>query len=367
MPTVWRWILIGLAAVAVATVLSKELLFGRGELPEGLLQANGRIEGDPIYVNAKVPGRIVALPVEEGDTVAQGQLIAQLEDEAALARLVQAREKVAALAAQIEAAEAALSLATEELPVEIARAEAAVGRTNAAVEAADVERGLREREAERLRAAREALAAPVQELDRAESALAAAELIALSTRAARREAQAALDLARLGEQRLRVQALGIEALRAERLLAAAAVREAESLVEDLRIAAPAAGTVASRPASLGEVVSPGMAIVDLADLDRLYVKVYVPEPEIGRIRLGLPAQVHVDAFPGEPASGTVGFIASRAEFTPREVQTPEERVKTVFAVKVFLDANPDRRFAPGMPADVVIRWKDEVPWQPPRW
>ena len=367
MPSFWRWILIGLAGVAVAAALARELFFGQGSLPEGLLQANGRIEGDPIYLNVKVPGRIVALPIEEGDTLVKGQLVAQLEDEAASARLAQAREKVAALAARIEAAEASLALATDELPLEIARAEAAVGRTNAAVEAADVEQGLRQREAERLRAAREALAAPVQELDRAESALTAAELVALSTRAARREAQAALDLARLGEERLRVQALSLEALRAERLLSEAEVREAESLVADLTIVAPAAGTVTSRPASIGEVVSPGMAIADLADLDRLYVKVYVPEPEIGKVRLGLPAQVHVDAFPGEPASATVGFIASRAEFTPREVQTPEERVKTVFAVKVFLDANPDRRFAPGMPADVVIRWKDEVPWQPPRW
>lgn len=85
------------------------------------------------------------------------------------------------------------------------------------------------------------------------------------------------------------------------------------------------------------------------------------------MRLGLPAMIHCDAFPDRPVRGTVGFIAARAEFTPREVQTPEERVKTVFAVKVRLDENPDHRYAPGMPADVVIRWKDDVPWQAPRW
>lgn len=363
----WRWILTTAAVGAIAFFLARELVLGGRGLPEGLVQANGRIEGDPLFVNAKVAGRIVELPVEEGDELAPDALVARLDDAAAQQRLEQARQRVLALEARLAAAHASLALANAQLPAEVARAEAAVSRAAANVEAADVRRDLQARELGRIREASATGAVPPQELDRAESELAAADQEALASRAAAREADADLVLARLGEDRLRVLAAEIDALRAERDLAAASVAEREADVADLAIRSPTGGTVVSRPASLGEVVAAGMAIVDLSDLDRLFVKVYVPETAIGKVRLGLPAMIHVDAFPGEPIRGTVGFIASRAEFTPREVQTAEERVKTVFAVKVFLDANPDHRYAPGMPADVVIRWKDEVPWQPPRW
>jgi HlyD family secretion protein len=95
--------------------------------------------------------------------------------------------------------------------------------------------------------------------------------------------------------------------------------------------------------------------------------VFVPETEIGRVRLGLPARIYTDAFPERPFPATVRYIASRAEFTPKEIQTPDERVKLVYAVKLYLDENPDHRLTPGLPADAVIRWKDDTPWQRPRW
>ncbi len=94
---------------------------------------------------------------------------------------------------------------------------------------------------------------------------------------------------------------------------------------------------------------------------------YVPAKEIGKLRLDLPAQIWVDAFPDEPFPATVRYIASRAEFTPKEVQTPDERVKLVYAVKLYLDANPDHRLVPGLPADAMIRWQEGVPWMKPRW
>lgn len=363
----WRWVLLFVATAAVAFFLVREVMLGGRGLPEGLVQANGRIEGDPLFVNAKLGGRIVELPVEEGDLLEPNALVARLDDAAAVERLEQARQRVLALDARVAAAEASHALAEAQVPVEVARADAAVARAAANVEAADVRRELQRREVLRLAEASRTGAAPPQELDRAESELAACEQEALAARAAAREAEAALRLARLGTENLKVLAAQVAALRADRSLALAAVAEEEADLADLVIRAPTGGTVVARPASLGEVVAPGMAIVDLADLDRLFVKVYVPEAQIGQVRLGLPAMIHCDAFPDRPVRGTVGFIAARAEFTPREVQTPEERVKTVFAVKVRLDENPDHRYAPGMPADVVIRWKDDVPWQAPRW
>jgi HlyD family secretion protein len=110
-----------------------------------------------------------------------------------------------------------------------------------------------------------------------------------------------------------------------------------------------------------------MPLLELVDPDRLYLKVYIPEKDIGRVRRGLPARIHTDAFPGEPFEATVGYIGSRAEFTPKEVQTPDERTKLVYEVRLYLRENPQARLTPGMPADAIIRWKEDVAWMPPHW
>ena len=130
---------------------------------------------------------------------------------------------------------------------------------------------------------------------------------------------------------------------------------------------PASGIITTRIIDVGEVVSGGAPLFDIVDLDRLYLKVYIPEKEIGKVRLGLPAHIYTDAFPDEPVHATVRYIASRAEFTPKEVQTPDERVKLVYAVKLYLDENPEHRLTPGQPADAVIRWQEDAPWAKPRW
>jgi HlyD family secretion protein len=125
--------------------------------------------------------------------------------------------------------------------------------------------------------------------------------------------------------------------------------------------------VVNRIRDNGEVVTSGSPILEVVNLDRLYLKAYVPENQIGRIRLGLPAQVYVDAYPNEPFDATVGYISSSAEFTPKEVQTPDARVKLVYAVKLYLKNNPNHRLTPGMPEDAIIRWKEGVPWKRPQY
>lgn len=141
--------------------------------------------------------------------------------------------------------------------------------------------------------------------------------------------------------------------------------EIESVRADLEIRAPSAGVVAHRLVERGEVVAAGTPLYDLVDLDRLHLKVYIPEISIGKVRLGLPARVYVDAFPDLFVDARVRYISPRAEFVPKEVQTADERVKLVFAVKLALDANPDHRLTPGLPADAVIRVEQDVPWMPP--
>ncbi|MDH4327365.1 MAG: efflux RND transporter periplasmic adaptor subunit, partial [Nitrospira sp.] len=175
-----------------------------------------------------------------------------------------------------------------------------------------------------------------------------------------------LAQAELGWKRIRAKEMEVVALERRRDQAYAGLEEAQSILTDLAIMAPAGGTITTRVVDIGEVVSTGAPLLELVDLDRLYLKVYVPEVQIGKVRLDLPAKVYTDAFPERPFDATVRYIASKAEFTPKEVQTPDERVKLIYPVKLYLNDNPDHRLTPGLPADAIIRWKDDVAWEKPR-
>jgi len=265
-----------LVLAGVAGYFIFERWIERAPFPAGLIQANGRLEGDQVIVAAKQPGRIAQLLAREGDAVTADSTLLMLDD---------AQVRARAMAAQARALQA-------------------------------------QRDAERLRRLRDEGMASVHEAEEAEL------------------------LDRVAQARL---------------------AEATSLLDDLNLSTPIAGTVTRRLADVGEVVAAGAPLLVIVNLDRLYLKVYVPEAEIGKLRLGLPAQVYTDAFPDRPYPATVRYIASRAEFTPKEVQTPDERVKLVYAVKLYLDSNPEQRLTPGLPADAVIRWQEDAPWAKPRW
>ena len=292
-----------LGLLAIAGVVVYELWLSDDALPEGLIQANGRIEGDRLLVASKFPGRVTTLLAREGDRVKAGQVLVQLDDTQASAQARQARAAVVALQAEAAAASR--------------HAEQA------------------QRDTERFRELRTEGTASVHEAEQAELAARVAQDRLAS-------AQAQLNRAR------------------------AALAEAESVLTDLTVRAPADGTVATRMADIGEVVSAGSVLLILIDPDHLYLKVYVPEALIGKLRLGLPARLYIDAFPDQPFEAELRYIAAQAEFTPKEVQTADERVKLVYAVKLYLKTNPEHRLTPGQPADAVIRWKEDAPWAPPR-
>jgi len=157
----------------------------------------------------------------------------------------------------------------------------------------------------------------------------------------------------------------VKGYKAQVAQAEAALTEARSLLDDLTIHAPATGVITTRIVNSGEVVAAGSPMFDIVDLDRLYLKVYIPEKVIGKVRLGLLARIYTDAFPDKPFPAKIRYIASQAEFTPKEVQTPDERVKLVYAVRLYLDSNPEHRLTPGLPADAVVRWKEKTPWAKP--
>ena len=141
------------------------------------------------------------------------------------------------------------------------------------------------------------------------------------------QARKELAQAELGWKRIQSREKDVAALEQQRDQADAALTEVQSVLSDLTITAPTDGTITTRMIDVGEVVAAGAPLLELVDLDRLYLQVFVPEIQIGKLRLGLPARIHTDAFPERPYDATVKYIASKAEFTPKEVQTPDERVK----------------------------------------
>jgi HlyD family secretion protein len=125
-------------------------------------------------------------------------------------------------------------------------------------------------------------------------------------------------------------------------------------IADCTITAPAGGIVTHKAVEPGELVVQGATLVTLAELDSVYVMIYVTEKELGRVKLGGPAEVKIDSFPDKVFEGTITYISSEAEFTPKNIQTKEDRVKLVFGVKVEIE-NREGFLKPGLPADAVIR------------
>lgn len=356
-----------LVLAAAALVLGFLYVNVPDAIPEGLIQANGRIEGDPITVASKVAGKIATIEVREGDAVKAGQLLVRLDDAQARARVDQAAAAVGTLESQLASAKVGLDLLRKELPLTVDAARAGARRAQAAAAMAETNEQQARREAARLRDLVAKNFVTSQQSERAQLALDAAVSELTAAREALVQSQKQLALAELGKDRIRAKEAELLAVQAQVRQAQATLAEAESLLSDLTIHAPAAGVVLVRAREPGEVVSAGAPILDVVDLDKLYLKVYVAEVNIGKLRRGLPARIYTDAFPDQPFEATVRYISSRAEFTPKEVQTPDERVKLVYAVELYLSANPDHRLTPGLPADAVIRWQESVPWAKPRW
>jgi HlyD family secretion protein len=283
--------------------------------------------------------------------------------EAALAELAAGArpEELAAAEATVQAAQARVDeLTAGSRPDEVRAAEAA-----AAGAAADAQ--LAQLELERRRQLLASQAIPPQEFDRAktdaERAAAAltrtqaqlalvregprAETIALA-KAQLREAQQRCELVRKGA---RTETLDQAKARVEQARAAAGL--AEIRLGYATIHSPMDGLVLSDHSEPGEYVAPGTPVVTVGDLAHVWLRAYVSETELGRVRVGQPVRVTTDTYPGKVYAGTLSFLSSEAEFTPKSVQTAKERVKLVYRVKIRID-NPAFELKPGMPADAVI-------------
>ena len=349
--------------------------------PPGVIALSGRIEGDDSAVAAKTSGRIREITVREGDPLAAGQLIAVLDDEQIRAREQQATAAVRQAEARVRLAQRQITVLEEQLRqsqlgVDQARADAQ-GRVNEAegklaaaeaqlaqAEAAYAQAKWDREAAERL-FKRELIAE--QEARRAESNEQAQAAIVAASRRQVEAARGGLTAARanLVNPAIRSsQAAAVEgqilqaqseiaAAQAEAERARAQLEEARANRQDLRVIAPFAGTVATRTAEPGEVVQAGTPIITLVNLAQVYLRGFVPEGQIGRVRLGQPARVYLDSAPSTPIEAEVTRIDPQASFTPENTYFREDRVKQVVGVKLQLRGAVG--FAkPGMPADGEI-------------
>lgn len=335
--------------------------------PEGLIQANGRIEGDLISVSTKFMGRVQTLLVREGDTVKRGQVMVQLDDIQIHAQVEQSRQAWKALEAEVQGTHTDLAVLNLQVPLAIEAGEAKVKEIRAKLKKSLAVQKEAGQDLKRYRALYQHDNVSLQKLQQTQQKWEVAKNDVAALRSALTHAQKERAQAELGWKRIRAKEAEVAALESRRDQAEAALEEAESRLADFTIRAPANGTITTRMVDVGEVIPPGAPLFELVNFDRLYLKVYVPEIQIGKIRLSLPARIYTDAFPDHAFPAVVRSIASRAEFTPKEVQTPNERVKLTYAVKLYLEENPDHRLSPGMPADAVIRWKENVPWRKPEW
>lgn len=358
------------ALVAILAVLAFSIyryIDQSRQLPDGLIQANGRIEGDTIIIASKQPGKVAAVHVHEGDDVAADQVLVELDDRATRARVAAAEAAKMAAIARAEQCQAEYEVLCEEVPYSIDAATAAVTASEAQLRHAESEEKQAEKERNRYWKLAESSLIGWETAERADLKWRQAEDAVIAARAVLAQARDSLKEAQLGPTRITAKQAQTAAFKAAANAAQARLEEAQIALSDLTIRSPAGGAVTMRLADLGEVVNAGTPLLEVVDLDRLYLKVFVPEVDIGKVRRGLAAQIYIDAFPDTPFAAEVKNIAARAEFTPKEIQTPDERVKLVYAVKLYFKNNPEHRLTPGLPADAVIRWQEGTPWSKPRW
>ncbi len=293
------------------------------------LVASGTVEATDAQLGFQAPGRIARLAPREGDRVAAGDELASLDSSELEARRTQALAQVAAARAQLD-----------ELVAGSRREEVSQGRS--ALAAAENRLADAERDAARAQTLLAGRAVAREAVDKA----------TLAVDLARRQRDQATEQLALLEKGPRPER--IAGARAQLAQAEAAVATLDATLANTRLIAPFAGVVTMRHREPGEIVAAGAAVVTLMNPDDRWVRIYVPENRLGRVAVGQRAAIRSDTFPDKRYEGQVAFIASTAEFTPKNVQTTEERVKLVYAVKVRVTGDPGEELKPGLPADVSL-------------
>ncbi|MBI5480366.1 MAG: HlyD family efflux transporter periplasmic adaptor subunit [Deltaproteobacteria bacterium] len=338
-------IIVGVLCVVLAVALTVRLrqLNAYQSAPAG---GTGTIEGTEVNITARIGARITAVHVREGDQVKSGQLLVELDCSEPEALLAEGRARVASAEASVHAAHAAAASAAGST-VAARRAIAAVQAEQAAVQA---ERQNVDKETERLAALHRTGAITTSQLEQIETRKVGAAERVVAVKANQDVAVARVTVA----QRSQVAAMAqTDAARALVEAARAAVKRAEVAVRECRLTAPRDGVVLTRSYEPGEVVLPGANLLVIVDLREVKATFYLPNAELAAAAPGKKVTVRADAYPGAAFAGTIKHVAAKAEFTPKNVQTREDRDRLVYGVEVTIP-NPAGKLRPGMPVEVEI-------------
>jgi HlyD family secretion protein len=361
---------------------------------EGLLKLSGNIEFKKVDIAFKTAGKLVELNVDEGANVTKGMVIARLDRE----QMARIRERDSAVVQSAESQllqlQTGIRYQKELTAGELALRESELRQAKAKLQ--ELLDGTRPQELAQARSALADLKALQEqarkELERGKQLIAkedisqnqfdqyqtrytsasaqvasAEQRVALLTegprktdieaaRAAVARAEAALKMTEAQRLEIARREEDLAARRADVSRARSGVSVIDSQLDDTVATAPIDGVVLVKSADPGEVLAAGTPIVTLGDIDHPWLRGYVPQSQLGQVKLGMPVAIHSDSYPGKTYQGKITFIASEAEFTPKQIQTTEERVKLVYRIKVEV-ANPGRELKLNMPVDGVIDLK----------
>ncbi len=333
-------VIIGLGAAVVWRVQAQDAY---KHAPSG---GSTTIEGTETSAASKVGGRVLEVLVREGDAVTAGQPVARLDCTDAEAMLGAAHARIDNARAQLALAQAGSKGARDAAVATSASITAAESQARAA----EISRERTAKERARMEALAKENAIPGQQVDQVAFAdQAAVEQVGAAkagVKAAKLQSGAAWTAAQAEQARIEVARTGVE-------IAIAESRRAELAIAECVITAPAGGIVAARLYEPGAVLGPGMPVITVLDTHVVTATFYLPNAELGRVTPGVPAELRVDAFGDRVFAGTVRRIAAEAEFTPRNVQTREDRDRLVYAVEIEV-ANPDGALRAGMPGQITI-------------
>ena len=321
-------VLLVVLIVAVATLLLYTFLTRNPRGNDHFISVSGNIEATEVDVGFKISGRIMNRPFEEGAWVERGQVLAKLDDEDLRNRLEVARATVVSVRARLD------KLLAGSRPEEIRQAEAAVQQAQFDLENKQITY-------ERMKLLYEKQVVPKETYDNADTAFKVAK-------AALQRTRESYQLVREGPRKE-----DIDDARAQVEQARASLKLAETQLGYTVLYSPLSGVILVKSGEIGEVVNPGTPILTVADIQNVWLKAYIPETDLGKVKWGQEVIVTTDLHPRKEYKGRISFISSQAEFTPKNIQTEKERVTLVYRIKVDLQ-NPDRELKPGMPADGKI-------------
>jgi HlyD family secretion protein len=332
-----RILLIAIIAVVIAGLL---YYFFTRDIKKGsdFIKISGNIETTEVDVGFKISGRIVSRFFEEGDWVVQGKVLAKLDDE-------DLRNRIEVARATLKSAQARLNkLLVGSRPEEIKVAESNLHRAKF-----DLEN--KEAHYDRMKPLFERGVIPKETLDNAEAGF----------KIAKASYQNALESYLLVEEGPRKE--DIEDARAQVDQARASLKLNETQISYTTLHSPISGVVLVKSGEIGEVVNPGTSIVTIANIENVWLKAYIPETDLSKVKWGQEVIVNTDLQPKKEYQGRISFISSQAEFTPKQIQTERERVTLVYRIKVDIP-NLDHELKPGMPADGRILLGSSSPKKP---